>query len=108
MSLKLEWYEDTEEVCNFTDDPDMSEWEDQKVMKSYYNGFSLTVFKVRDQFGGYEYEILYPEEQEGEKYDSMFDSYMGGDTHARTQKEAMKWAENTLQNILEEVKPIEV
>jgi len=100
---KLEWYEDTEWG-----------WSDlgvkkAKVWKTSYQGkegwFDLVVFPMsiidKDE-KGWEYHIqkILPNGGIGEEYFSE-DSSNGND-HAPTAKVAMKWAEATLEDMLEE------
>ncbi|MDF2736178.1 MAG: hypothetical protein K0S93_34 [Nitrososphaeraceae archaeon] len=100
--FELGWYEDTETVFCANKDENSGGYDEQSVMKAEYGDYEVTVFEVKDEYGGYEYKILYPPEDERESYESFFESYLGGDRHAKTQKRAMEWATNTLRDILEE------
>jgi len=99
---KLEWYED--EDGGWTDDGVDS----AKVWRTTYNGkegsFDIEVYPVSlvdKNVKGWEYRIIEDNEKGTEEYDSLFESSIGND-HAPTAKVAMKWAENTLRDIIEE------
>ena len=107
---KLEWYKDTEGgwVDTGVDEAD--------VWKATYTGkegtFDLEVYPVKllnKNAKGWEYKIIEIEpdgttiKDDGFEYDAAFDSSNGND-HAPNYKVAMKWAENTLEDILEERK----
>jgi len=100
---KLKWYKDTEWAWS-----DIGA-DEAKVWRTAYCGkegtFDLEVYPVKlidKDVEGWEYRIIEDnEEGTGEEYDSAFESSVGND-HALTAKEAMKWAENTLKDILEE------
>ena len=100
---KLKWYKDTGYGQTELAVDEATIWE------TTYNGeeglFSLEVYPIKlidKGVEGWEYRIIEDnEEGTGEEYDSAFESSVGND-HALTAKEAMKWAENTLKDILEE------
>jgi len=100
---KLEWYEDTE--WGWTD----IGVNKAKVWRTAYHGkegsFDLEVYPVKlldKDAEGWEYRIIEDNEGEvGEEYDATFESSNGND-HAPTAKVAMKWAEATLEDMLEE------
>ena len=100
---KLKWYEDTE--WGWTD----IGVNKAKVWRTAYHGkegsFDLEVYPVKlldKDAEGWEYRII---EDNGkgteEEYDALFESSVGND-HAPTAEKAMKWAELTLNEILEE------
>lgn len=104
---KLEWYEDIE-----------GGWSDvgvnsAKVWRATYNGkeglFSLEVYPLKlidKNEKGWEYRIIETEpsgdpNEDGIDIDSLFETSEGYD-HAPNAEVAMKWAENTLRDIIEE------
>jgi len=105
---KLNWFEDTGGA-----------WSDEgvdsaTVWKTAYNGkegsFYIEVYPlslIHKDLKGWEYRIMETEpnggaiKEDGFEYDSASESNNEND-HAPTAKVAMKWAENTLEDILEE------
>ena len=99
---KLEWYEDEDVAFSY-------EGEDEaKVWRATYDGkegsFDLEVYPaslIDKKLKGWEYRIITEDSSGyGVEYDSMIESSNAED-HAPDLKVAMKWAEETLEEILE-------
>jgi len=100
----LEWYEG--EDGGWTDDGEDS----AKVWKAVYRrknvSFYIEVYPlslINKNLKGWEYRIIWNDGGKNEdEYDSAFESCNGD--FAPTDKIAMKWAEDTLSDILEDMK----
>ena len=106
---KLEWYKDTGYGRTELAVDKATIWE------ATYNGkeglFSLEVYPLKlinKNAKGWEYKITETEpsgepKEDGIDFDSEFET-SEGDDHAPTAEVAMKWAENTLRDFIEERK----
>jgi len=104
---KLKWYKDTGYGQTELAVDEATIWE------ATHNGkeglFSLEVYPLKlinKKEKGWEYRIIETEpsgdtNEDGIDFDSLFET-SEGDDHAPTVEVAMKWAENTLKDILEE------
>jgi len=99
---KLEWYEDTD--GGWTDDGVDS----AKVWRATYNGkeglFFIEVYPaslINKDLKGWEYRIIEYNQEDWDEFDSAFEADNESD-YAPTAKVAMKWAEATLEDMLEE------
>jgi hypothetical protein len=99
LDIKLKWNRNTEEsVSNIAHMPIAYE-----VWESTYKDFYIKIYPVTliyDCINGYEYEIKQKNKYYNSlAYSSLFDKKYGH-SHAKDHKEAMEWAEHTLNNIL--------
>jgi len=100
---KLNWYEDEED--GWTD----TAVDSAIVWRAIYGGkeglFHLEVYPlslINKKFKGWEYKIIKDnKEGTGEEFDSSFET-SNGDDHAPTANVVKKWAESTLEDMLEE------
>jgi hypothetical protein len=93
-----QWYKDTDYAHTDTGVDKADVW------RTRYQDRDITVYPVsliNEKTKGYEYEIV---DEDGDTYDSLFESSTSSQDHARTPEQAKEWAINTAKDIIEEEK----